>query len=130
DIGSTGTEAVDAASVIPDIDTARLSNVSAAGPSTSIVGDIFKGEMMTIADTLVAIRSTRPRTTSVVIRDVKEELRRVTPVPTLQSQDKEAKDAALIAKFDNVQARMEADALLAARLQEEEREQFSIDEQA
>ncbi|GKG34284.1 hypothetical protein Tco_0436980, partial [Tanacetum coccineum] len=32
--------------------------------------------------------------------------------------------------FDNVQARMEADALLAARLQEKEREQFSIDEQA
>ncbi|GKE55802.1 hypothetical protein Tco_1494987 [Tanacetum coccineum] len=42
----------------------------------------------------------------------------------------EAKDAALIAEFDNVQARMKADALLAARLQEEEREQFSIDEQA
>ncbi|GJW49964.1 putative ribonuclease H-like domain-containing protein [Tanacetum coccineum] len=38
--------------------------------------------------------------------------------------------AALIAEFDDVQARMDADALLAARLQEEEREQFSIDEQA
>ncbi|GKB91101.1 hypothetical protein Tco_0963373 [Tanacetum coccineum] len=36
----------------------------------------------------------------------------------------------LIAEFDDVQARMDADALLAARLQEEEREQFSIDEQA
>ncbi|GKA08574.1 hypothetical protein Tco_0687905 [Tanacetum coccineum] len=32
--------------------------------------------------------------------------------------------------FDDVQARMDAYALLAARLQEEEREQFSIDEQA
>ncbi|GJQ89410.1 putative reverse transcriptase domain-containing protein [Tanacetum coccineum] len=38
----------------------------------------------------------------------------------------EASNAALIAEFDNVQARMEADALLAARLQEKERERFSI----
>ncbi|GKC56067.1 hypothetical protein Tco_1083665 [Tanacetum coccineum] len=42
----------------------------------------------------------------------------------------EASNAALIAEFDDVQARMDADALLAARLLEEEREQFSIDEQA
>ncbi|GJW70297.1 hypothetical protein Tco_0127214 [Tanacetum coccineum] len=90
-------------------------------------------EMMTIADTLVAIRSTRSRTTLVVIRDVEEEPKRATPVPTVQSQDKEdkaelermqkervaqeeASNAALIAEFDNVQARMEVDPLLAARL--------------
>ncbi|GJR31014.1 hypothetical protein Tco_1107246 [Tanacetum coccineum] len=42
----------------------------------------------------------------------------------------EASNAALTAEFDDVQARMDADALLVARLQEEEREQFSIDEQA
>ncbi|GKA25638.1 hypothetical protein Tco_0711747 [Tanacetum coccineum] len=42
----------------------------------------------------------------------------------------EASNAALTAKFDDVQARIDADALLAARLQEEEREQFSFDEQA
>ncbi|GJY84581.1 hypothetical protein Tco_0497957 [Tanacetum coccineum] len=117
--------------------------------------------------------------TLVVIRDVEEELRRATPVPTVQSQDKgkgkmvepeptpknsikaqiqrdveiaqrlheeekvelermqrerdaqeEASNVTLIVEFDNVQAIMEADALLAARLQEKEREQFSIDEQA
>ncbi|GJT35240.1 hypothetical protein Tco_0925659 [Tanacetum coccineum] len=163
------------------VNTASI-DISVVGPSTSTAGDIFEDEMMTIADTLVAIRSTRPRTTSVVIRDVEEEPRRATPVPTVQSQDKgkgkmvepeptpknpiktqiqrdaeiaqrlfeeeqaqfereqriareraaeqEAKDAALIAEFEDVQARMDADALLAARLQEKEREQFSIDEQA
>ncbi|GJU13978.1 hypothetical protein Tco_1136374 [Tanacetum coccineum] len=42
----------------------------------------------------------------------------------------EASIAALTAEFDVVQARMDVDALLAAKLQEEEREQFSIDEQA
>ncbi|GJS68745.1 putative ribonuclease H-like domain-containing protein [Tanacetum coccineum] len=128
-------DAVTAASVIPDIDTAGPSNVSVVGPSISTAGDIFEDEMMTIVDKLMAIRSTSPRTTSVVIHDAEEEPRRATPVPTVQSQykeqriareraaEQEAKDAALIAKFDNVQERMEAMTLLAAQpLQEEERE--------
>ncbi|GJZ32951.1 hypothetical protein Tco_0578387 [Tanacetum coccineum] len=175
---STAGDAVTAASVIPDIDTAGPSNVSAAGPSTSTAGDIFEDEMMTIADTLVAIRSTRPRTTSVVIRDVEEEPRRATPIPIVQSQDKgkgkmvepeptpknpikaqiqrdaeiaqrlfeeeqlkferekriareraaeqEAKDAALIKQIKYIQARMDANELLAEILQQEEREQFTI----
>nr|GEX33731.1 hypothetical protein [Tanacetum cinerariifolium] len=133
-------------------------DVSAAGPSTSTARDIFKDEITTIADTLMAIRSIRPRTTSVVIHNVEEELRRATPLPIVQSQDKEivqrlfeeeqaqcereqriarqkatkqeAKDAALIEKIEDVQARMDADVLLAERLQQEEREQFTINEQA
>ncbi|GKA03727.1 hypothetical protein Tco_0676508, partial [Tanacetum coccineum] len=134
------------------LNTASI-NVSTAGPSTSTTGDIFEDEMTTIADTLVAIRSARPRTTSVVIRNVEEEPRIETPVPTVQSQDKgkgmmknkfkreqriageraaeqEAKDAALIEQMQDVHARMDADDLLAARLQEQEREQFYVDEQA
>ncbi|GJT45071.1 hypothetical protein Tco_0953786 [Tanacetum coccineum] len=47
-----------------------------------------------------------------------------------RAAQEEASNAALIAEFDNVQARMEADALLAVRLREKEREQISIDEQA
>ncbi|GKD73396.1 hypothetical protein Tco_1331678, partial [Tanacetum coccineum] len=68
--------------------TAGPSNGSVVGPSTSTTRDIFEDEMTTIADTLMAIRSARPRTTSVVIRNVEEEPRRTTPVPTVQSQDK------------------------------------------
>ncbi|GJW23117.1 hypothetical protein Tco_0033739 [Tanacetum coccineum] len=178
-ITTTG-DTVNTASI--DVSVVGPSNVSTADPSTSTAGDIFEDEMMIIVDTLVAIRSTRPRTTSVVIRDVEEEPMRETPVLTVQSQDKgkgkmvepeptsknpikaqihrdaeiaqrlfkeeqaqfkreqmiateraaeqEAKDVALIAEFEDVQARMDADALLAARLQEKEREQFSIDKQA
>ncbi|GKC56579.1 hypothetical protein Tco_1084177 [Tanacetum coccineum] len=131
------------------LNTASI-NVSVVGPSTSTTGDIFEDEMTTIVDTLVAIRSARPRTTSVVIRNVEEEPMRETPVPTVQSQDKgkgkmfkkeqriarekaaeqEAKDTALIEQMEDVQARMDADELLAERLQQEEREQFTIDEQA
>ncbi|GKE77017.1 hypothetical protein Tco_1543137 [Tanacetum coccineum] len=165
-----------------NVSTAGLSNVSDAGPSTSIAGDIFEDEMTTIADTLVAIRSTRPRTTLVMIRNVEEEPRRATPVPTIQSRNKgkgkmveheptlknlrkahiqmdeelaqrlfeeeqaqfeneqritrekvaeqEAKDAALIEQMEDVQARMYIYELLAERLQQEEREQFTVDEQA
>ncbi|GKA54853.1 hypothetical protein Tco_0753802 [Tanacetum coccineum] len=85
---STAGDAVTAASVIPDTNIVGPSNVSVVGPSTSTARDIFEDEMMTIADTLVAIRSTRPRTTLVVICDVEEEPRRATPVPIVQSQDK------------------------------------------
>ncbi|GJV78966.1 hypothetical protein Tco_1514836 [Tanacetum coccineum] len=47
-----------------------------------------------------------------------------------RAAEQEAKDAALIEQMEDVQARMDADELLAARLQEQEREQFSVDEQA
>ncbi|GKA09291.1 hypothetical protein Tco_0688622 [Tanacetum coccineum] len=139
---TTAGDTVNTASI--DVSAAGPSNVSTADPSTSTAGDIFEDEMMTIADTLVAIRSTRPRTTSVVIRDVEEEPRRATPVPTVQSQDKEreqriakekateqeAKDAALIEQMEDLQARIDADELLAERLQQEEREQFTIEEKS
>ncbi|GJZ58232.1 hypothetical protein Tco_0613726 [Tanacetum coccineum] len=72
-----------------NVSTAGPSNGSAAGPSTSTTRDIFEDEMTTIVDTLVAIRSARPRTTSIVIRNVEEELMRATLVTTVQSQDKE-----------------------------------------
>ncbi|GJX29334.1 hypothetical protein Tco_0237413 [Tanacetum coccineum] len=64
------------------VSTTGPSNVSDDGPSTSIAGDIFEDEMTTIADTLMAIRSARPRTTLVMIHNVEEEPRRATPVPT------------------------------------------------
>ncbi|GKA35227.1 hypothetical protein Tco_0721718 [Tanacetum coccineum] len=66
------------------ISTAGPSNVSTAGPSNvSAAGDIFKDEMTTIANTLVAIRSARPRTTSRMIHNVEKEPRRAIPVPTV-----------------------------------------------
>ncbi|GKC36647.1 hypothetical protein Tco_1049031 [Tanacetum coccineum] len=144
---TTAGDTVNTASI--DVSAAGLLNVSTVDPSTSTAGDIFEDEMMTIADTLMAIRSKRTRTTSVVIHDVEEEPRRATLVPTVQSQDKgqaqfkreqriareraaeqEAKDAALIEQMEDIQARMNADELLAERLQQEEREQFTIEEKS
>ncbi|GJX10455.1 hypothetical protein Tco_0200314 [Tanacetum coccineum] len=164
-----------------DVSAAGPSDISTADPSTSTAGDIFEDEMMTIADTLVAIRSTRQRTTSVIIHDVEEEPRRSTPSLTAQPSSKDkgkglmvepekppknprkaqiqmdeelairlheeekaelermqreratqekASNAALIAEFDNVQARMEADALLTAILQEKGKRAVSMKSQA
>ncbi|GJV82493.1 hypothetical protein Tco_1522391 [Tanacetum coccineum] len=44
--------------------------------------------------------------------------------------EEEATKAALIQDFNDIQARIEADRLLAARLQEEEREMFTVEERA
>ncbi|GKB82158.1 hypothetical protein Tco_0949053 [Tanacetum coccineum] len=44
--------------------------------------------------------------------------------------EEEATKAALIRDYDDIQARIEADSILAARLQEEEREKFTIKERA
>ncbi|GJU81254.1 hypothetical protein Tco_1283619 [Tanacetum coccineum] len=138
-----------------NVSTVRPLNVSAAGPSISTAGDIFEDEMTTIADTLVAIRSSRPRTTSVMVEpeptpknprkaqiQMDEELarrlfeeeqaqfEREQRIAREKAAEQAAKDASLIDQMKDVQARMDAYALLASRLQEEEREQFSIDVQA
>ncbi|GKC19053.1 hypothetical protein Tco_1021203, partial [Tanacetum coccineum] len=65
-------DTVNAASVIPDVSVVGPST-STDGPSTMLLvlststAGIFEDEMTTIADTLVAIRSARPRTTSVMV---------------------------------------------------------------
>ncbi|GJX60392.1 hypothetical protein Tco_0291782 [Tanacetum coccineum] len=86
------TDSINVSTVGPlHVSTVGPSNVSTAGPSAGTAGDIFEDEMITIADTLVPIRSARSRTISVMIRNVEEEPRRATPVPIVQSQDKERK---------------------------------------
>nr|GEV14214.1 hypothetical protein [Tanacetum cinerariifolium] len=114
----TSGDAVNAASVVPD--------VSVVGPFTSTAGDIFKDEMITMADTLMAIRRKRPRTTSVVIHNIEEEPRRATPPPTVQSQDKgkgKMVEPEPISK-NAIKAQIQRDAKITQRLFEEEQAQF------
>ncbi|GKC69153.1 hypothetical protein Tco_1115036, partial [Tanacetum coccineum] len=47
-----------------------------------------------------------------------------------RAAEQEAKDVALIEQMEDIQARMDADELLAERLQQEEREQFTIEEKS
>ncbi|GJV25739.1 putative ribonuclease H-like domain-containing protein [Tanacetum coccineum] len=80
------TDSINVSTVGPlHVSTVGPSNVSTAGPSAGTAGDIFEDEMITIADTLVPIRSARSRTISVIISNVEEEPRRETPVPIVQS---------------------------------------------
>ncbi|GJZ38375.1 hypothetical protein Tco_0584938 [Tanacetum coccineum] len=125
-------------------------------PTTTTIA--FEDEYLTIAQTLIKMRSEKAKEKGVAFREVEESARPTRILSTIDPKDKgkgimlyedeqaqfereqriakeraaeqEAKDAALIDQMEDVQARMDADALLAARLQEEEREQFSIDEQA
>nr|GEU78458.1 hypothetical protein [Tanacetum cinerariifolium] len=88
---STAGDAVNTASVIPD--------VSAASPSTSCLKK-------------------------------KPQFKREQRITRGKAAEQEAKDAALIEQIEDVQARIDADVLLAEKLQQEEREQFTINEQA
>ncbi|GKB97388.1 putative ribonuclease H-like domain-containing protein [Tanacetum coccineum] len=175
---NTATTGVSAASA--SVTTAGVS-ISTAEPRTppTTTTTAFEDKNLTIAQTLVNMRSEKAKEKRVAFRDVEESARSTKILPTIDPKDKgkgimqepekppknprkaqiqmdeelamklheeenvelekmqreraaqeEASNAALIAEFDDVQARMDADALLAARLQEEEREQFSIDEQA
>ncbi|GJW47247.1 putative ribonuclease H-like domain-containing protein [Tanacetum coccineum] len=125
---TTARDTLNTASI--NVSTARPLKVSAAGPSTSTAGDIFEDEMTTIVDTLVAIRSARPRTTSVVIHNIEEELRRATPVPTVQTQDKgKGKMVEPEPTPKNPRkAQIKLDEELAQRLFAEEQEQFEREE--
>ncbi|GJT36725.1 hypothetical protein Tco_0936590 [Tanacetum coccineum] len=137
-----------------NVSTTRHLNVSVVGPSTSTAGDIFEDEMTTIADTLMAIKSTRPRTISMVepeptpknlrkaqiqmdeelaqrlFEEEQAQFEKEQRIAREKAAEQEAKDAALIEQIEDVQARIDADELLAERLQQEEREQFTVDEQA
>ncbi|GJS91713.1 putative ribonuclease H-like domain-containing protein [Tanacetum coccineum] len=128
--GSTGEQIITAGDTLNtasiNVSTIGPSNGSADGPSTSTTGDIFEDEMTTIVDTLVAIRSARPRTTSVVICNVEEEPRRATPVQIVQSQDK---DKGKMVEPEPIlknprKAQIQMDEELAQRLFEEEQAQF------
>ncbi|GKD00004.1 hypothetical protein Tco_1170278, partial [Tanacetum coccineum] len=102
-----------------------LITVSTVGPSSS-TADVFEDELMTMADTLVSIRRTRRRTTSVVIHDPEKEPTRTVPVPTTQSQpsynDKgkekmvELEEPVKIKRRDQGMDQVQADAELTQRL--------------
>ncbi|GJV13970.1 hypothetical protein Tco_1359293 [Tanacetum coccineum] len=120
---NTARDTVNTASI--DVSAVGPSNVSTADPSTSTNGDIFKDEMMTIVDTLVAIRSTRPRTTSVIIHDVEEEPTRSTPAPTAQPSSKDKGKALMVEPEKPTknpgQDQIQMDEEMAIRLHEEEK---------
>ncbi|GKC38208.1 hypothetical protein Tco_1050592 [Tanacetum coccineum] len=130
-------------------------NVSAATPSTPpITTTIFGDEDLTIAQTLVKMRSekAKEKEKGVVLIDEEEPLglnRSTTtlqPLPTIVEKTKEelakldraqkktkarrTTSAALAEEFDEIQARVDADHELTVRLTHEEQEKYIIEERA
>nr|GEV41116.1 hypothetical protein [Tanacetum cinerariifolium] len=170
--GDTVNAAIGVSAASASVTTASVS-ISTAEPRTppTITTKAFEDKDLTIAQTLVKMRSKKAKEKRVVFNNMEEFARPTTILPTIDPKDKgksimqepkkppknlrkaqthmdeelalrlheeeksklkkmqrdiyakeEASNAALTAEFDDVQARMNADALLAAKLQEEERE--------
>nr|GEW70647.1 uncharacterized mitochondrial protein AtMg00810-like [Tanacetum cinerariifolium] len=145
----------------PEVSTASVSvNVSAATPSTlHTTTTIFGDEDLTIAQTLIKLRSEKAKVKGVAFRDVEEPLRLTrltTTLPhllTIDPKDKaqriyeeefakfdraqmekqkqeEATSATLTEEFDEIQARIDADLELAIRMTHEKQEKYTIKESA
>ncbi|GJU75403.1 hypothetical protein Tco_1272473 [Tanacetum coccineum] len=129
--------------------------ISTAEPRTppTTAATTFIDEDLTIAQTLVKIRSEKAKEKGVAFRGVEEtpRLTRSTttlqPLLTIDPKDKgkgvlveeelekpekqeEATNAALTEEFDEIQARMDADHELAVRLTHEEQEKYTIEKRA
>ncbi|GKA59258.1 ribonuclease H-like domain-containing protein [Tanacetum coccineum] len=164
---NTATTGASAASASVTTAGVSISTVEPRTPPTTTT-TAFEDEDLTIAQTLVKMRSEKAKEKGAAFRDVEESTRPTKILPTIDPKDKgkgilkepekppknprkaqiqmdeepamrlheeekaelermqreraaqeEASNAALTAEFDDVQARMDADALLAARLQEE-----------
>ncbi|GJS84169.1 putative ribonuclease H-like domain-containing protein [Tanacetum coccineum] len=142
---NSATTRVSAASA--SVTTAGIS-ISTAKPRTppTTTTTAFEDEDLTTAQTLVKMRSEKAKEKGVAFKDTLKSLQRTQEKAQIQMDEElamrlreeekvelekmqreraaqeEASNAALIAEFDDVQARMDAYALLAARLQEEERD--------
>ncbi|GJX64904.1 putative ribonuclease H-like domain-containing protein [Tanacetum coccineum] len=130
---TTGVSAVSA-----PVTTASVA-ISTAKPRTppTTAATAFIDEDLTIAQTLVKMRSEKAKEKGVAFRDVEETPRlprsttTLQPLPTIDPKDKEeATNAALAKEFDEIQARMDADHELAVRLTHEEQEKYTIEERA
>ncbi|GJY08454.1 hypothetical protein Tco_0375508 [Tanacetum coccineum] len=129
---NTATTGVSAASASATTAGVSISTAEPRTPPTTTT-TTFEDEDLTIAQTLVKMRSQKDKEKGkgVAFRAAQEESARPTRIlptarptrilPTVDPKDK-GKGIIRRKEFDDVQERMNADALLAARLQEEERE--------
>nr|GEZ51460.1 hypothetical protein [Tanacetum cinerariifolium] len=148
DEGGSTSESVSTAR--PDISTARL-KVSTAEPKTPpTTTTLFDDEDVTIADTLVMMKSQKAKEKGVAFKDVNDSARPIRSITTLQplstidpkdkdldeevktkrERQEEASKAALAELYDEVQAQIDVDLELAARLTHEEQEKYTVEERS
>ncbi|GJZ00163.1 hypothetical protein Tco_0517592 [Tanacetum coccineum] len=117
------------------VNTASI-DVSAAGPSnvSTKLNFTSKGKMVEPEPTPKNPIKTQIQRDAKIAQKLFEEeqaqFERVQRIAREKATEQEAKDAALIEQMEDLQARIDADELLAERLQQEEREQFTIEEKS
>ncbi|GKD17621.1 hypothetical protein Tco_1206779 [Tanacetum coccineum] len=141
----------------PDVDAARQED-SDVEPRTPPITSIFDDEDITMAQTFIKMKEEKAKEKGVSIKDIEDSSRpersilTLKTLPTINPKDKgksvleepepakkmtrkrerqkeeEASKAAIAETYDEVQVGIDADALLAANLQQEEREEYTIEE--
>ncbi|GJV13629.1 hypothetical protein Tco_1355170 [Tanacetum coccineum] len=144
----------------PDVDAARQEDSVVEPRTPPTTTSIFDDEDITMAEYLIKIKKEKAKEKGVLIKDIKDSSRparstlTLKPLPTIDPKDKgksvleelepakkmtrkrerqredEASKAAIAETYDEVQAGIDADALFAAKLQQEEREEYTIEERA
>ncbi|GKD39796.1 hypothetical protein Tco_1260003 [Tanacetum coccineum] len=142
----------------PDIDAARQEDSAVEPRTPPTTTSIFDDEDITMAQTLIKMKEEKAKEKGVSIKDIEDSSRptrsilTLKPLPTINPKDKgksvleepepakkmtrkrerqkeeEASKAAIAETYDEVQVGIDADALLAANLQQEEREEYTIEE--
>ncbi|GJT38423.1 putative ribonuclease H-like domain-containing protein [Tanacetum coccineum] len=132
----------DPVTTVGEVVTTANVEVSIASPTAAIITTVE----LTLAQTLVELKSARPKTKRVVIKEPSETT--TTTIPSkdkgkeairLQAQfdeeeriarEKEEVNAALIAQWNDIQDKVEIDYELSQRLQAEEQEELTIEEKS
>ncbi|GJV21021.1 hypothetical protein Tco_1370041 [Tanacetum coccineum] len=142
----------------PDVDAARQEDSAVEPRTPPITTSIFDDEDIPMAQTLIKMKEEKAKEKGVSIKDIEDSSRpersilTLKPLLTIDPKDKEiarqlqadlqaevererhreeeASKAAIAETYDEVQARIDADALFVAKFQQEEREEYTIEERA
>ncbi|GJS81607.1 hypothetical protein Tco_0748148 [Tanacetum coccineum] len=107
----------------PDVDAARQED-SVVEPRTPLTTtSIFDDEDITMAQTLIKMKEEKAKEKGLQV-NLQAEVERE------RQREEEASKAAIVETYDEVQEGIDADALFAAKLQQEEREEYTIEERA
>ncbi|GJT19677.1 putative ribonuclease H-like domain-containing protein [Tanacetum coccineum] len=144
----------------PDVDAARQEDSAVEPRTPPTTTSIFDDEDITMAQTLIKMKEEKAKEKGVSIKDIEDSPRLARSILTLKplpindpkekgksvleepeptkkmtrkrerQREEEASKAAIAETYDEVQAGIDADALFAAKLQQEEREEYTIEERA
>ncbi|GKC30216.1 RNA-directed DNA polymerase, eukaryota, reverse transcriptase zinc-binding domain protein, partial [Tanacetum coccineum] len=127
------------------VDAARIEDSAVEPRTPPTTTGIFDDEDITMAQTLIKMKEEKSKEKGVSIKDVEDYSRPIVrdveiarqlqvdlqaEVERERQREEEASKAVIVEMYDEVQEGIDADALFAAKLQQEEREEYTIEERA